>query len=141
MSRTSSSSVLELSRSESTSVSASVFLPPANEVWEGFVFTGVCLSTRGACVPSGTCMAGGACVVGVCAWQGGHVWCGHAWQGHAWPGCVCGRQGAGETTTAAGGTHSTGMHFGLTYMLINWRIKGQAFLRFPKLISLNSAIQ
>ena len=24
-----------------------VFLPPANEVCEGYVFTGVCLSTRG----------------------------------------------------------------------------------------------
>ena len=51
------------------------FLPPANEVCEGYVFTGVCLST-----------GGGACVVA----GRGHAWLlvgGHAWLlagGHAW---------------------------------------------------------
>ena len=44
------------------------FLPPANEVCEGYVFTGVCLSTRGgACVVlfgGGMCgFSGGVCVV------------------------------------------------------------------------------
>ena len=39
------------------------FLPPANEVCEGYVFTGVCLSTVGHAW-QGACMAGG------CVWQG-----------------------------------------------------------------------
>ena len=44
-------------------------LPPTNEVCEGYVFTGVCLSTRG----------GGACVVAPggmhgCSGGGGHAW-------------------------------------------------------------------
>ena len=48
-------------------------LPPANEVCEGNVFTGVCLSTGGMRDGRGACVAG-------------------------------------ETATAAGGTHPTGMH-------------------------------
>ena len=68
-----------------------ILLPPANDVCEGYVFTGVCLSTTG-----------GACVVAL----GGHAWLlrggGHAWllwgcawfllRGHAWffPGGVHG---------------------------------------------------
>ena len=74
----------------------------------------------------GVCMAGGH------AWQGGMFGRGHAWQrgmhgrGHVWQGDVHGRgcawqggmhgregyawQEAGETTTAADGTHPTGMH-------------------------------
>ena len=58
------------------------FLPPANEVCEGYVFTGVCLSTGGGGMHG---CSGGVCVVarggvhgcsGGCAWllQGGHVW-------------------------------------------------------------------
>ena len=82
-------------------------LPPANEVCEGYVFTGVCLSTLGGAIHGfiqGACMVlfggacvvlfGGACVVsfrgcmvsfGGCAWfylGGGHAWFysgGHAW--------------------------------------------------------------
>ena len=68
-------------------------LPPANEVCEGNVFTGVCLSTGGHAW-SGVCMAGGACMAGGV--------------------CVAGGRGAcvaGETATAAGGTHPTGMHY------------------------------
>ena len=79
-------------------------LPPANEVCEGYVFTGVCLSTPegGVCVwllLGGACMVapggghawllpGGACVVapggGACmvAKGGQHVWL--LWGGHAW---------------------------------------------------------
>ena len=62
-----------------------ILLPPANEVCEGYVFTGVCdsvnrggrawLLTGGACMVAhggGTCVVahGGACVVahGGCAW-------------------------------------------------------------------------
>ena len=57
-----------------------LLLPSANEVCEGYVFTGVCLSTgghawRGVC-GRGVCMAGGytwqgACMVGGHVWQGG----------------------------------------------------------------------
>ena len=62
-------------------------LPPANEVCEGYVFIGVCLSTEGVSVVAGGCMVarggmhgcsrgacvvapGGTCVValGGCAW-------------------------------------------------------------------------
>ena len=49
-------------------------LPPANEVCEGYVFTGVCLSTGGACVACGRGAyiardrGGEACVAGGCAW-------------------------------------------------------------------------
>ena len=92
-------------------------LPPANEVCEGYVFTGVCLSTgggggmcgcwggihgcQGACVVAGGVMCGcwGACVV-----AGGHAWlrgvcgCGGVCVvggGHAWlPGGMHGCQHA-----------------------------------------------
>ena len=65
-----------------TSYWNSFLLPPANKVCEGYVFTGVCLSTPGgACVVLfggmrgfiwGACMVlfGGACVV----LFGGHAW-------------------------------------------------------------------
>ena len=54
----------------------------------------------------GTCMAGGH------AWQGDKHGRGHAWQGgHVWWGlCMVGVGVAGETATAADGTHPTGMH-------------------------------
>ena len=62
------------------------FLPPTNEVCEGYFFTGACLSTGG-----GHAWQGGMCGGGH-AWQGGHVWQG-AWiaggvhgRGHAWQG-------------------------------------------------------
>ena len=61
-----------------------ILLPPANEVCEGYVFTSVCLSTGGGGVRGG----GG---------QGDMHGGGGA--------CV-----VGETATAAGGTHPTGMH-------------------------------
>ena len=72
-----------------------MLLPPANEVCEGYVFTGVCLSTGGGrawqgVVHGGGGMHGGGCVCvggmhgGGCAWlgacmvgacmTGGHVW-------------------------------------------------------------------
>ena len=78
----------------------SKFLPPANEVCEGYVFTGVCLSTggggmhggggghawRGACVVGeggmhgGGCAWQGACVAGACI-AGGMHGRRHTWQG------------------------------------------------------------
>ena len=65
--------------------SLSVYLPPANEVCEGYIFTGVCLSTGGACT------ARGACVVGMCVAGGACVAGGHAWSGvRDWWGGLCG---------------------------------------------------
>ena len=66
-----------------------VYLPPANEVCEGYVFTGVCLSTPGGCA---WFYSGGmhGFIWGVCVVLfGGHAWFywGHAWfylGGHAW---------------------------------------------------------
>ena len=53
-----------------------MYLPPANEVCEGYVFTGVCLSTgwRHAC-------RGGHVWQGVCVWWGGMHGRGCAWHG------------------------------------------------------------
>ena len=65
---------------QATSVLLIYFLPPANEVCEGIVFTRVCLST------GGTCMAGEACMFGR-----GHAWQGCAWQGACMEGGVHGR--------------------------------------------------
>ena len=94
------------------------FLPPANEVCEGYVFTGVC--------PQGGLWWGGcgrgACMAGRCVWQGGMHGRGHAWQGgmngwaHAWQGGMRGRgacmaggvHGGGHIWQ--GGMHAGGMH-------------------------------
>ena len=67
--------------------SSLIYLPPANEVCEGYVFTGVCLSTGGRAwlLPGGR-----AWLLGGHAWllRGGHAWLlrGHAWLlgGHVW---------------------------------------------------------
>ena len=40
-------------------------LPPANEVCEGYVFTGVYLSTGGACMAGGRAWQGGMCAGGM----------------------------------------------------------------------------
>ena len=101
-----------------------VLLPPVNEVCEGYVFTGVCLSTggmrgrwggacvvaRGACVVvGGMCGCWGVCmVVGsvhVCGCQGGMHGCqGGAWLlGDAWlPG---GMRGCQRACVVVGGLH------------------------------------
>ena len=81
------------------------FLPPANEVCEGYVFTRVCQSFCsqwgvhgcrtvhgwGACVVAGVCMdAGGMHGCRGCAWLWGVCGCG----GHAWlQGGICGCRG------------------------------------------------
>ena len=89
----------------------SSYLPAANEVCEGYAFTGVCLFTGGGYVWRGR----GVVVWGLCMVGGMHGW-GHAWrgrvhgQGHAWQG---GMHGVANTTGYgqwAGGTHPTGMH-------------------------------
>ena len=69
-----------------------LFLPPAKKLRQGYVFTGVCDSVhrRGRAWGWGYAWQGGACMS-----------LGHVWQGA----CV-----AGETATAVGGTHPTGMH-------------------------------
>ena len=116
-------------------------LPPANEICEGNVCTGVCLSTMGACMVRGACvvkrgmhgkrrvcMAKGACIVnGECTWE--YVWQKGGMHGkggiHGRGACVTrGMYGrghawqegmhAGEKVTEAGGTHPTGMHSCIT---------------------------
>ena len=88
----------------------SCLLPPTNEVCEGNVFTGVCLSTGGGMHGRKGVWRGGAYV----AW-GAYVAGGHAWQGACVvAGGVC---MAGETATAAGGTHPTGIHSCFVHML------------------------
>ena len=63
----------------------------------------------GACMEGGVCMKGGACMAGDMhergSMHGRGVMCGWRW------GCV-----AGETATAADGTHPTGMHTCLTLL-------------------------
>ena len=92
-----------------------LYLPPANEVCEGYVFTGVCLSTRGGmhgCSgggQEGMCVVapGGACMVA----PGGHAWLllgGHVWllQGAcmvAPRGGMCGCSGGGMHGCSWGG--------------------------------------
>ena len=109
----------------------SKFLPPANEVCEGYVFTGVCLSMGGhvwwgACVGGmhgggEVCMAGGcawwgACVVGGMHGGGVHGRGGMCSWGHAWQGVVHGRGvcmaggmcGRGACMVVVGGMHGRG---------------------------------
>ena len=84
-----------------------VLLPPANEVCEGYVFTGVCLSTGGVCVVAP--VGGHAWLLwgGMhgCSWGGMH---GCSW-GHAWllPGGPCVVKG---TCVVKGGVHREGGH-------------------------------
>ena len=76
-------------------------LPPANEVYEGYVFTGVCLGH--AWLPGGSCMVAGghvwqrgACMVkGACMTKGGMHGEGgmHCKGGAWWRGGVCGKGG------------------------------------------------
>ena len=105
-------------------------LPPANEVCEGYVFTGIRLSTGGACVVVvvGACVRHGGCrgawlqggmhgcgrhvsLRGACVVVGGNAWlqgvcmvvgvCMVAW-GHVWDTTRYGQW--------AGSMHPTGMH-------------------------------
>ena len=80
-----------------------ILLPPANEVCEGYVFTGVCLST------------GEACIAGWHVWQGGVHGGGHAGlRGHAWLQGACvvvgGHAWLWGPCMVAGGVHSCRGH-------------------------------
>ena len=99
------------------------FLPPANEVCEGYVFTGVCLSTGGACVVARRWGGVRGCSRGGRAWllPGGHAWLlwggmrgclwwgGHAWllwggvHGCSWGACMVAPGGAGHAWLLWGG--------------------------------------
>ena len=62
---------------------AQTFIPPTNEVCEGYVVTGVCVCPHGGgpCIAKGGGMHGrGTCVVGACMVGGACVAGGHAWQ-------------------------------------------------------------
>ena len=80
--------------------SASGSLPPANEVCEGYVFTGICMSTRWGRVWRGGMHGGGLR-------GGGMHGRGHAWQGHVHGGGAC------MAGCVHGGVHGRGdMHGG-----------------------------
>ena len=82
-----------------------LYLPPANEVCEGYVFTGVCLSTGGCLLLGGGASSPGAAPGGVPA--PGGACCGGSGPGGTW-------WRSPWTATAEGGTHPTGMHSCLT---------------------------
>ena len=115
------------------------FLPPANKVCEGNVFTGVCLS------PGGACMAGGH------VWQRGMHGRGCAWQGDVHGGGICDRRhswwgvcgGAGEMATAVGGTHPTGMHSCLLLKMVYFcrgRITEQPLSSYISQVTFNALL-
>ena len=111
-------------------VHTEVFLPPANEVCEGYVFTPVCHSVhRGECLgpgPGGRLggLAGGG---GVQAHtQGGGVqaqgWCPGQGPGECIPACTEADTPLQQTATAAGGTHPTGMHSCLLILIADKKL-------------------
>ena len=67
-----------------SSIGFSRLLPPANEVCEGYVFTGVC--------PQGVACVAEGCAWWGCVWQWEHAWLGCAWWGgmHGTGACVAG---------------------------------------------------
>ena len=69
---------------------------------EGYVFTGVCLSTGGVC-SRGVSGPGGRLLLGGLLWG---VWS----SGDGIPACTEADPPPEETATAADGTHPTGMH-------------------------------
>ena len=82
-------------------------LPPANEVCEGYVFTGVCLSTQGGhawLLGGHAWLLRGACMVA----RGGHAWLGgmHGFfqgvRGFSWGG-LCGFLGGAACVVFPGG--------------------------------------
>ena len=85
-------------------------LPPTNEVCEGYVFTGVCLSTGGSL-------------------SRGSVWGGSLSGGSLSGGGLCpGRglcHGDPPLRQCAGGTHPTGMHSCLIHDFIFWGVQSR----------------
>ena len=93
-------------------------LPPTNEVCEGYVFTGVCLSTGGGLHSwgGGVCIQGMVCIQG---WSASGGVCIHASRRGLHPGGVGQTPPQLDTTgygQRAGGTHPTGMHSWLKYL-------------------------
>ena len=82
------------------------FLPPANVVCEGYVFTGVCLSTRGGSPSRGVLHPGGVLHLGGFSipWGVLHPRGGSPSQGGS-P-----SRGGSPSGQCVGGTHHTGMH-------------------------------
>ena len=130
------------------------FLPPANEVWGKVIFSQasvILFMGRGHARPGG--MPGGwaqggtygrGCAwpgVGVCAWQGGihsqgqECVCGGVAGGRTWLEGAC----MGETATAEGGTHPTGMHSCKTIFSVfaqpYWSILRKSLIIFSHFIS------
>ena len=93
---------------------------------EGYIFTGVCLSTGGGSLlpgvpgPGGCLLQGGVCSQGGCLVPGGCLLRGGAWSGGrvGIPACTEADTPPGETATAADGTHPTGMHSCLVFSMI-----------------------
>ena len=86
--------------------SLSLSVSPANEICEGNVFSGVCLS-MGGMHGRGACMARGCALQGVCMVGGVHG---------------KGACTAGETATAAGDTHPTEMYSCFIGMITEWTL-------------------
>ena len=113
------------------------FLLPANEVCEGYVFTGVCLSTGGhawqrggmhwgACVV-GACMVREACVAEGCVHgRGMHGGGGmHGREGYAWQGeCMAG----GAYVGGCGGASLRGRYYEIRSMSGRYASYWNAFL-------------
>ena len=78
---------------------AKLLLPPANEVCEGYVFTGVSTHWGAGCLVQGGLLPGGSLVQGICC------------QGSAWSGMPDrGVLRPPVMATTVGGMHPTGMH-------------------------------
>ena len=120
-------------------VHTEVFLPPANEVCEGYVFTPVCHSVhRGECLgpgPGGRLggLAGGGGGPGphpggVSRPRPGGVqaqaqgWCPGQGPGECIPACTEADTPLQQTATAAGGTHPTGMHSCLLILIADKKL-------------------
>ena len=82
-----------------------LFLPSANEVCEGYVFTGVCLSTGGGVEAQAQGGLPRGCVQAQ-AWEGVQTQA----QGGVYPSMHWGKHPPQQTATAADGMHPTGMH-------------------------------
>ena len=109
-----------------------VFLPPANEVCEGYVFTRVCHSVhkghawQGACMRECMAAGGGYAWWGVCVAGGMHGG-GYVWQGDM--------QGSGEGGCMAGGHTCHGRNYGIRSMSGCYASYWNAFLSRPLYMS------
>ena len=94
-----------------------IFLPPANEVWGRVICLQACVCPQGGCLlPGGVC-SGGVCSQEGCLFWGGRGVSAPGGMGVSAPGGLLRGDVRGgtwwrppTTATAAGATHSTGMH-------------------------------